>query len=428
MFTKHVSQLNYADIDDLVNSRKEREGYHLDFKGEFGNLDKAKKELSKDVSAFANTGGGFLIIGVDKNYKITGIDNIIQNKAIDEWLNQILSSNIEPPVFYFDPKVIHIPDSDKVIVVLQIPESTKKPHIVTEWNNYHIRINDSSKSANHNQIRDMFEFSKNRTDEFNEFLKKKNLSDIDSPDFGANQNSKQLFSEIPTKLNRTTPFVIFSLFPKYPNEEKVSLPFNEFYSWLLNNNKGYSPCPHQSLFHGHYSYDLRLDGLVLKNMNVNEVSSYFEVLHNGYVEAGFSDSFIQVYSDQQSGKLNGIVTLTPIVIYEMLLLGFARKFYDFAKYYDEVLLQVSFANTLGFHTWGHHNKYRMGFRGSPPSNRQHNNFKLTYRFNPKTLTDEQIEQIAKHHSESICRAFGLEQDYCFVDGKLSLAEMNHFNL
>jgi predicted HTH transcriptional regulator len=188
MFTKHVSKLTYSDIDDLVNIRQEREGYHLDFKGEFGNVDKAKKELAKDISAFANTSGGYLIFGVDKKYNIVGIEKTIQNKEIDEWINQILVSNIEPQVFYFDPKIIPIPKSDKIILVIHIPESTKKPHIVTEWNKYHIRINDSSKAANHNQIRDMFEYSKIRTDEFNDFMKKRNLLDEESQEFGINKN------------------------------------------------------------------------------------------------------------------------------------------------------------------------------------------------------------------------------------------------
>ncbi len=177
MFTKHVSELEYSDIEDLVTIRSEREGYHLDYKGGFNTdkLDKAKKELAKDVSAFANSGGGYLIIGVDNSYNIIGVEDTIQKRPIDEWINQILSAHIDPQVFYFDPKVIPIPDSDKVIVVIHAPESTKKPHIVTELNNYHIRINDSSKTANHNQIRDMFEFSRNRMSDFNDFLKHRNI-------------------------------------------------------------------------------------------------------------------------------------------------------------------------------------------------------------------------------------------------------------
>lgn len=428
MFTKHVSELTYTDIDDLVNIRKEREGYSLDFKVGFGNPDKSKKELSKDISAFANASGGFLIIGVDKNYLITGVDRQIQNKEIDEWINQILNSNIEPHAFYFDPKIISIPESDKVIVVIHVPESAKKPHIVTEWNNYYLRINDSSKSANHSQIRDMFELSKRRNDEFDEFVSKRNLFDEDSSSFGLNKNSKQLFSEVPTKLKRPTPIIIFSLFPKYPKEEKINLPFSEFHNWLQQKSKGYKPCPSHSLFYGLYDYDLRLDGVVLKNLRNRELSSYFEVLNSGYIEAGFSNSFINVYADQRNGEsvLNAGINLTPLIVYEMMFLGFAKEFFTLAKYYDEVMLQVSFVNTLDFIPWGLNEKYRAGWHGDPPTNKQHDNFKLTYRFNPKTLSDDEILKMAKQHSERICRAFGLNKDYCFVDNELSLREMNHF--
>ena len=242
------------------------------------------KELSKDISAFANTSGGFLIIGVDKHYNIVGIEKKIQNKDIDEWINQILSSNIEPQIFYFDPKVIEIPESEKVIVVIHIPESTKKPHIVTEWNTYHIRINDSSKSANHNQIRDMFEFSKNRTDEFNAFLKKRNLVDEDSPVFGQNKNSIKLFSEIPEKTGLPKPLVLFSLIPKYPNEEKIKLSVADFKTWLERNSKGYNPYPSKSLFYVGYDYDLKLDGIVLKQTRNKELTSYFEILQQRHQE------------------------------------------------------------------------------------------------------------------------------------------------
>ena len=100
-----------------------------------------------------------------KQCNIFGFENKIQNKPVDEWINQVLVSNIEPHVFYFDPKIIQIPGSEKVIVVIQVPESTKKPHIVSDWGTYHLRINDSIKPARHSQIRDMFEFSKNRENE-----------------------------------------------------------------------------------------------------------------------------------------------------------------------------------------------------------------------------------------------------------------------
>jgi len=74
----------------------------------------------------------------------------------------------------------------------------------------------------------MFEFSKNRTDEFNEFLKKRNLADEDSPYFGINKNFINLFSDVPSKTGQSKPIILFSLMPKYRNEEKVHLPANEF--------------------------------------------------------------------------------------------------------------------------------------------------------------------------------------------------------
>ena len=427
MFTKHVSLIDFSDIEDLINVRKEREGYHLDFKGEFGNPDKAKKELAKDISAFANSDGGFLIVGIDKNNNIVGIERTIQNKPIDEWINQILNSNVEPQVFYFDPKIIPLPNNEKILVVIHIPESTKKPHMVTEWNNYFIRVNDSSKSANHSQVRDMFEISKRRSDEFIDFIIKRNLKDEDHPGFGQNKNSKILLSEVLQKLNKPAPLILYSLFPKYPNEEKIKMPFIEFLSWLQNKSRGYQPLDTYSLYHGDYRYDLRIDGVVLKNMTGQDLSSYFEVLNNGYVEAGFSNSFISVYPNLAS-KLEIRISLTPIIVYEMMLLGFAKQFYEFAHYYDEVMIQLSFVNVLGCIPWSLNSKYNKRSPYEPPSNKQHSNFKLTYRFNPKTLTDAEILQIAKLHSEQIGRAFGLNGDYCFVDDKLSLSEMRGFDL
>jgi hypothetical protein len=158
-----------------------------------------------------------------------------------------------------------------------------------------------------------------------------------------------------------------------------------------------------------------------------DLSSYFEVLNNGYVETGFSHSYISVYQDLRQQVQIGI-SLTPIVIYEMMLLGFAQKFYEYAKYYDEVMIQLSFINVLDIVPWSLNSKYNMAARYDTPSNKQHPNFKLTYRFNPKTLTDSEILLIAKQHSERMCRAFGLNGDYCFVDDKLSLSEMRGFQL
>jgi len=423
MFTKQLAQLEYSDIKYLINTQEEREGYHLDFKKEISkNHEKAKKELAKDISAFANSGGGYLIIGINNDYEIIGVERTIQNKPIDEWLNQILSTNIEPQVFYFDPKIIEIPGSDLVLLVMQIPESTRKPHIVTESNNYYIRINDSCKPANHNQIRDMFEFSRNRTDEFNDFLRKRNLLDENHPDFGLNANSIRLSSEIPESTSYPKPIILISLIPKYPNEPKFDMSDISFINWLDKNAQGYPPAPQFSIFSVHQAYDTKLDGIVLQHDSNSGLVSYFEILENGFVETGLSETLTFPYTAKNTGQKSVALYLTSLIGYEMQILGFAKRLYEHMKYYDEILLQISFVNVLNFNLYGFNQKYDSlrSNRRDEITNKHHKNFKLNFRFNPNIVTDADILSIAKMHSSKICRAFGFLQDLCFVEDQINL--------
>jgi hypothetical protein len=423
MFTKHISELNYNDINDLVNIQNEQEGNHLDFKQEIGsNLEKAKKELAKDISAFANSGGGYLVIGVTDKYEIVGIEKTIQNKPIDEWINQILSSNIEPHLFYYDPKIIEIPNSELVLLVIHVPESMKKPHIVTELNNYYIRINDSCKPANHNQIRDMFEFSRNRTDEFNDFLRKRNLLDENNSDFGVNNNSKQLSSEVPLKTSSPKPIILISLIPKYPDEERFNIPHWDLINWLDKNSSGYNPIPNASIYSTHQAYDIKFDGILLQHDANIGLVSYFEILSSGYVEAGLSAKVAFPYPKDKGESFAIALDLTPIIGYEMQILGFAKKLYTFMKYYDEILLQISFVNVQNLNLHGLNQDYRRVFenRRGDIINKHHKSFKLNYRFKANTLSEADILSIAKLHSEKICRAFGLPEEYCFKDDQLDI--------
>lgn len=429
MFSKHISQLIYEDIEDLVKNRQEKEGHHLDYKVSIGNVDKAKKELAKDVSSFANTSGGYLVIGVSNNFEIVGIDAKIQNKDVDEWLNQVLSSNIEPSVFYHDPKVINIPGTGKVIVVIHIPESNGKPHIVTESNCYYVRVNDSSKLATHYQIRDMFEFSRNRRNEWKDFLRSRNLDDEKRSDFGRNNNSNALSSRVEEVAGLAKPFVLFNLIPKHLDKEMIKMPIVELRDWLQRHSSGYGPCTSMSLYSTGYNDDIKLDGIVLKQIGNNGMSSYFEILNNGFVEAGFSDSFTYI-SPQATDASNVAVFLTDIVAYEMILLGFARDFYSHIKYYDEVLLQISFVNVLNFKLYNFNDAIRLSpfYEQDDIRNKHHNNFRLNYSFSTNGLTEGEILEVAKEHSERICRAFGLEKDMCFVDNQLSLSSLWRFRL
>lgn len=55
----------------------------------------------------------------------------------------------------------------------------------------------------------MFEYSKIRTDEFNDFMKKRNIFDEDSQKFGLNKNSKELCFDVPEKTGLPKPLLLF---------------------------------------------------------------------------------------------------------------------------------------------------------------------------------------------------------------------------
>ena len=59
-----------GELQGLITSGQE-ENIQLDFKKTIDTTDKAKKDLSKDVSSFANTIGGHIIIGMDEDDQAT---------------------------------------------------------------------------------------------------------------------------------------------------------------------------------------------------------------------------------------------------------------------------------------------------------------------------------------------------------------------
>ncbi|MBR9847472.1 MAG: ATP-binding protein [Algicola sp.] len=115
-------------IDDGIE-----ENIRLDYKGA-GSIAKSgekKKEISKDVSAFANSDGGVIIYGVrefdeaGKTHLPEKIDPINANEFSKEWLEQIINSTISPTI----PKVLITPiqvgkkEDNQVIYVVEIPKS-----------------------------------------------------------------------------------------------------------------------------------------------------------------------------------------------------------------------------------------------------------------------------------------------------------------
>jgi len=113
------------DIDDLVQN-KVPESIELDYKESpsLGNTDSRKTEISKDVSAFANSAGGSIVYGVvEENHEPQSIDTGVDPQTVSrEWLENVITSRIHPKI----PDVVINPitlSSGNCIYLVYIPQS-----------------------------------------------------------------------------------------------------------------------------------------------------------------------------------------------------------------------------------------------------------------------------------------------------------------
>ena len=131
------------------------ENAHQDFK--FAITDSRK--IARSLSAFANTGGGRLLIGVKDNGKIAGI------KSDEEYyMVESASKLYSRPEVFFTPKIWRY--EGKTVLEVSVPESKSKPHYVIESDgskNAFVRVNDQNIKANQ-VIRKVWELRKQKKD------------------------------------------------------------------------------------------------------------------------------------------------------------------------------------------------------------------------------------------------------------------------
>ena len=86
----------------------------------------------KDVSAFANAGGGVIIYGVHESNNIpTGIDvGFDQGEISKEWLEQVINSRIQRRIDGIRINPVLLKDRpERVIFAVAIPQSNRAPHM-----------------------------------------------------------------------------------------------------------------------------------------------------------------------------------------------------------------------------------------------------------------------------------------------------------
>ena len=135
----------------LINLIENGENLNVEFKQRFSDYEK----ISKEIIAFANTNGGYIIFGIDDNGKTYGVES---EKEIVELVKETINNYCEPKIDY---DISYIELEHKEIVVLEIPESNYKPHRIQDYKNQldlnnaqvFIRVNDKSVPASKEMIK-----------------------------------------------------------------------------------------------------------------------------------------------------------------------------------------------------------------------------------------------------------------------------------
>lgn len=166
-FEKSFDQWAEQDIQNLIDNQIE-ERLTLDYKRSAALLSTEKKkkdpaiELTKDVSAFANSEGGVIIYGImegkGQNANIPiGIDGGFDPSEVKkEWLESIIEGKIQRkiPGVRIYPVKLDISHPSRCIYIIDIPKSHLAPHQAAD-RRYYLRNNFQSVPMEDYQVRDV---------------------------------------------------------------------------------------------------------------------------------------------------------------------------------------------------------------------------------------------------------------------------------
>ncbi|AKB79784.1 hypothetical protein MSHOH_3301 [Methanosarcina horonobensis HB-1 = JCM 15518] len=152
-----LSEVNYEDICKL-KSQKIEESEILDYKKEYSEIKEHENNLLKEVTAFSNSSGGFLIYGVQESGKggypaaIDGIDDIDTDR-----LEQIIISNIIPRIGV-KIKSINVPEKPgKIVLIIHIPEGQNQPYYNNRAKKFYKRYNFEATEMDAHEIEALYQ-------------------------------------------------------------------------------------------------------------------------------------------------------------------------------------------------------------------------------------------------------------------------------
>lgn len=120
---------------------------------EFKRDDLRPEQLAKEIVAMANFMGGMLLLGIEDDGTISGI----QREGLEEWImGSVFSAKIHPTIlpFYEEVQV-----DDKRVAVVSFPQGVSKPYVVRDKgrDDVYVRVGSTSRLATREQQMQLYE-------------------------------------------------------------------------------------------------------------------------------------------------------------------------------------------------------------------------------------------------------------------------------
>ncbi|MCC7337859.1 MAG: ATP-binding protein [Pirellulaceae bacterium] len=114
------------------------------------NKGELKAELGKQVSAFADSGGGYIAFGISDSRLVEPCDQQVGRQSMSDYLSVLVEQSVEYPIRDF--RIHRVPvaaDTTQSVYVLEIKDSPAAPHQAKIEKTYYYRIDGHSKPAPH---------------------------------------------------------------------------------------------------------------------------------------------------------------------------------------------------------------------------------------------------------------------------------------
>lgn len=200
-FGKPIEQLEEQDLEQLIEAET-AEGLYVEYKEDF------PTRLDKIVASFANTFGGWLIIGADarnpRNVP-TSFPGIEINTDPKDRFRNICRDTITPVPLFESKLILKTSNPNRGVLVVRIPESSYPPHIIRDGRIYRRNMegSDPVRETDRHILDRLFEKSQHNKIEVKDFINRKLQNS-----YGQEVLFKIMSCPVPLNLKLIEPFFV----------------------------------------------------------------------------------------------------------------------------------------------------------------------------------------------------------------------------